>query len=335
MAKRWVSRGKVWTAAAILGVLLAGCTGAKQETTTAATPTPSPEPKQTAATVRTEQVLDKDAFKGELTIRYFHLSGADLMGDSFLITSPDGKTMLVDSGLPEAGQQVAGYLTKLGIQKLDIALNTHPHIDHIGGFATVAKEKEIGEFLQVNLPYPKSSAYNNAMAALQAKNVPVKALEEGGSFQLGKDVKFEVLAPPKGSLPDAVKTFSAPEINDYGMVLRMTYGDRVFLFTADIYKHRETELIASEWSDKLKADMMDVPHHGSESTSSSESFLNAVSPQIAVMSANNFQSPNLKERLEKKNAKVYSTGLHGTILLHSDGKTIEVVTEKDWEPSRK
>ncbi|MEK3719371.1 ComEC/Rec2 family competence protein [Paenibacillus sp. FSL H8-0034] len=115
----------------------------------------------------------------------------------------------------------------------------------------------------------------------------------------------------------------------------MTYGDRTFLFTADIYKHREVELTDSSWKDKLKSDMMDIPHHGSESTSSSEVFLNAVSPQIVIMSQNNFQSPNLKERLEKKGAEVYSTGLHGNILLKSDGKMIEVTTEKDWKPPKR
>ncbi|EGL19069.1 hypothetical protein HMPREF9413_0866 [Paenibacillus sp. HGF7] len=81
--------------------------------------------------------------------------------------------------------------------------------------------------------------------------------------------------------------------------------------------------------------MMDALHHGSESTSSSEAFLNAVSPQIVVISQTSFQSPNLKERLEKKNANVYSTGLNGNILLTSDGSKMEVLTEKDGLRLRK
>ncbi|GIP32120.1 hypothetical protein J2TS4_13300 [Paenibacillus sp. J2TS4] len=293
------------------------------------------EPAPEAASVRTEQIFDREAYKDELTIRYFLLEGEDLMGDSFLIISPDGQTMLIDAGLPEAGTQVIDYLNRLGIETLDIALNTHPHIDHIGGFAAVAKEKEIKQFYMVNLPYTKSSAYNNAMSPMEEKKVPVRTLEEGDVFQLGDQVRFEVLSPPKGELPDAVRAFSPPEINDYSMVFRMTYGERTFLFTADIYKHREIELTASPWAAKLKSDMMDIPHHGSESTSSSEAFLQAVSPKIVIMSQNNFQSPNLKERLEKKGVEVYSTGLHGHILLHSDGQTIQVMTEKDWEPPQK
>ncbi|WP_171650860.1 ComEC/Rec2 family competence protein [Paenibacillus foliorum] len=333
--KHWAAvAAKGWriTAALSLLLMLAACSE-KPLQTKPAVGGPDPVPPK-AAVVQTEQLFDKQAYKGQLTIRYFHLAGKDLTGDSFLITTPDGKTMLVDAGLPEVGQQVVDYLNKLGIDTLDIALNTHPHIDHIGGFATVAKEKQINTFYMVNLPYTKSSAYNNAIAPLDAKQVPKKTLEEGDVFQLGNDVRFEVLSPPKGELPDSVKTFSAQEINDYSMVLRMTYGDRTFLFTADIYKHRETELTSSKWKEKLKSDMMDIPHHGSETTSSSEAFLQAVSPQIVIMSQNNFQSPNLKERLEKKGVKVYSTGLHGNILLHSDGKTIEVDTEKRQKPAQ-
>ncbi|MBD2860443.1 ComEC/Rec2 family competence protein [Paenibacillus oceani] len=318
--------------ALLIFVLLAGCNGTAAKTEQAVI-TPAPAVPKTTE-LRTEQILDHQAYKGKLTIRYFHLAGDNLTGDSFLIQSPDGKTMLIDAGLPEVGNQVVAYLKKLGIGSLDIALNTHPHIDHIGGYATVAKDIPIKQFYMENLPYPKSNPYNNAMAALDAKDVPKKTLEEGDTFELGEGVRFEVLNPPKGALPDAVKTFSAHEINDYSMVLKMTYGDRTFLFTADIYKHREVELSSSALKDKLKSDMMDIPHHGSESTSSSEVFLQAVSPQIVIMSQNIYQSPNLKERLEKKGAKVYSTGLHGNILLHSDGKTIEVVTEKDWVPPK-
>jgi competence protein ComEC len=323
-----------WGVMIIFTLLLAACSQAPLQTQPAHAPDPKPQTPVTAS-LRTEQIFDKEAYKGKLTIRYFHLAGKDLTGDSFLIVSPEGQTMLIDAGLPEVGQQVVEYLSKLGIPSLDIALNTHPHIDHIGGYATVARDKEIKQFYMVNLPYTQSSAYNNAMASLDAKKVPKKTLEEGDVFQLGNSVKFEVLNPPKKELPDAVKTFSAQELNDYSMVLKMTYGDRTFLFTADIYKHREVELTDSPWKDKLKSDMMDIPHHGSESTSSSEVFLNAVSPQIVIMSQNNFQSPNLKERLERKGAKVYSTGLHGNILLKSDGKMIEVTTEKDWEPPKR
>lgn len=328
---RWVRAIRTGAVLASAALLLAACL----QSGPAAEPTAAPEPSAPQEpALRTEQVFDQEAYKGKLAIRYFHLDGENLAGDSFLIISPEGQTMLVDAGLPEAGSQVVEYLNKLNIDKLDIALNTHPHIDHIGGYATVAKEKEIGAFYMVNLPYEKSLAYRNAITAVDAKNVPKQTLQEGDTFTLGDQLRFEVLSPPKDALPDAVKTFSAQEINDYSMVLKMTYGERSFLFTADIYKHREIELTGSEWKEKLKSDMMDAPHHGNESTSSSTAFLDAVSPGIVVMSQNIFQSPNLKERIEKKGTKVYSTGLHGNILLHSDGKTIEVLTEKDWQPPR-
>ena len=338
LPRRWRSALRASGILAAVSLLLAACLSAGEPAETPAktavvdgSESAPDAPQETA--VRTAQVFDTEAYKGKLTIRYFYLDGENLAGDSFLIVSPEGKTMLIDAGVPEAGAQVVDYLRKLNIGKLDYALNTHPHIDHIGGFAAVAKEIDIGTFYMENLPYPKSSAYTNAMAELDAKKVPKKTLQEGDAFMLGEQVRFEVLNPPEEALPDAVKTFSAQEINDYSMVLKMTYGDRTFLFTADVYKRREIELAGSGLRDKLKSDMMDAPHHGNESTSSSTAFIEAVSPRIVIMSQNIFQSPNLKERLEKNGTEVYSTGLHGNILLHSDGRTIEVLTEKDWQPA--
>jgi competence protein ComEC len=312
-------------------LVLAACTEVTLEDAPAKS-APSAVQPSPQEVLRTDQVFDKEKYKNQLTIRYFYLEGPEMTGDSILIQSPDGKSMLIDSGLPGVGAQVVSYLDKLGVAKLDIALNTHPHTDHIGGFATVAQKKEIGVFYMENLPYPSSASYRNAIAALDAKQVPKEILEEGSTFKLGEEVSFEVLSPPKGELPGAIKTFSAPELNDYSMVLRMTFRGQSYLITGDIYKHREMELVGSALAEKLDADSLHVPHHGSESTSSSELFMQAVTPKYAVMSQNLFQSPNLMERYQKKGAQVFSTGLHGNVLLILDGKDIRTITEKDWAP---
>ncbi|WP_197035388.1 ComEC/Rec2 family competence protein [Paenibacillus sp. UNC451MF] len=282
-----------------------------------------------AEKLRTDEVFDASRYKGMLTVRYLYLDGDVLMGDSIVIQSPDGKTMLVDAGVKDAGQQVVKYLNKLGINSIDIALNTHPHSDHIGGFASVVNGKEVKEFYMENFPYTNSSYYRRTMEAVNAKKIPVTFLEEGSNFQLGNDVTIEVLSPPKGVLPDAIKSYSAAEINDFALVFKLTYKDTSFLFTADIYKHREIELIGSSVEPKLKSDMMHAPHHGNESTSSSDIFLKTVSPKISVLSQNLFVSPNLMERYKKKGITPYSTGMHGNVLITSDGKSMNVITERE------
>jgi beta-lactamase superfamily II metal-dependent hydrolase len=276
---------------------------------------------------RTDQIFDRNRFQDELKIYYLHLTGKEVMGDSILIVTPDGKTMLIDGGLPGAGGQVAGYAKKLGIGRIDIALNTHPHSDHIGGFAAIPRFLEIGEFYMERLPYPGSKPYENAMAALQEKQIPIKYLERGDTFQLGSEVRFEVLNPPKGSL-DKVDPSDLPAVNSHSLVLKLIYKGQSFLFTGDIYKDREQELIETMGA-QLNALAMHVPHHGS-TTSSGFAFMQAVKPQVAVISNNHFQNLDLLRLYKAQKTNVYITDKHGNILLTFDGKRVNVITEKDW-----
>jgi competence protein ComEC len=107
----------------------------------------------------------------------------------------------------------------------------------------------------------------------------------------------------------------------------MRYKENSFLFTGDIYKERESELV-EKWGDKLKADVLHAPHHGSP-TSSSPKFANAVLPQHVVLSSNLFVSLETLKSYAATKAKAYSTKQNGSILLVSDGMGWTVVTEKD------
>lgn len=307
-------------------LVLTACSGSNTDSTApVANMEPVAQVKQEV--LRTQEVFDQAAYKDLLTIRYFNLESKEDSGDCILIQTPDGKTMMIDAGVPEVGPQVVQYLDKLGVQTIDVAVNTHPHADHIGGFATVLQSKEIKTMLMENLPYD-SNAYRNTIQALQEKKVKVEYPEDGTSFQVGRDLKVEALNPPQGELPEAVKRFSYAEVNNQAMVLKLTYKENTFLFSSDIYKEREYKLVEGK-SQALQADMMHVPHHGN-TTSSSPAYVKAVSPQIAVISSNIFQSADVVKRYEKNNAKVYITGLHGNLLITSDGKKLNVITEKDW-----
>jgi beta-lactamase superfamily II metal-dependent hydrolase len=319
----WRIVAKYAGAAVVLSLLVTvACT--KINTEPAEAP-PAPEQKQEV--LRTNEVFDKEKYKGLLTIRYFYLKGDVGTGDCILVQTPDGKTMMIDAGVHAAASQVIGYLNRLGVNTIDVALNTHPHSDHIGGFATVAQMKDVKQFYMIDLPYESSSAYNRSMNAIRAKNIPVKTLEEGDTFQLGNEVKVEVLSPPKGVLPGAVKNFETAEINNHSMVLKMTYKDNSFLITGDIYNDREYQLVA-DVNGRLDSDMMDAPHHGHQ-TSSAVTFIRAVSPKMVAISSNIFNSLQVYNRYKKENARIASTGLNGNILITSDGKNLNMITEKD------
>ncbi|TVY05437.1 ComEC/Rec2 family competence protein [Paenibacillus cremeus] len=306
-----------------------------KQTATAVEPAgaPAQEQKKEEAPLRTKEVFDRAKDKGLLTIRYFNLKDLKVAtGDSYLITSPDGQTMLMDAGIPETGKQVVGYLDQLGIQTLDIAFNTHPHSDHLGGFAEVLKVKNAKAYYMENFQYTVSGAYRNVMTQVEKKRIPIRTLEEGDTFELGSDVKFEVLSPKKGVLPEAIHNYDPATLNYYALVVKMTYKNNTFLFPADIYKDREAELIAL-YGNKLDTDFVHAPHHGNN-TSSSPSFVDTVSPKITVLSSNIFNSLDVLKRYERKGSAVYSTGLNGNILITSDGERLNVITEKDRVPTK-
>ncbi|CAG7597380.1 hypothetical protein PAESOLCIP111_00142 [Paenibacillus solanacearum] len=328
--KQYIRKHGLKAAGAVtIGALLitAACAKVNPEPVPAAAPA-AQEAKKQEAPLRTGEVFDKEKYKGQLTIRYFDLKDQKVgTGDSILITSPEGKTMLIDAGIADSGWQVVRYLDQLGIDTLDIALNTHPHSDHIGGYAEILKKKDAKAFYMENLPFPSSGAYRNAMAQVEKKKIPVTMLEEGDTFELGKELKFEVFSPKKGALPAAVTNYDATTLNFFSLVIKMTYRDNTFLFPADIYKDKEMELVTLHGK-KFDTDFVHAPHHGS-STSSSSTFIDAVTPKVAVISMNLFNRGEVLKAYEKKGAAVYATGLNGNILITSDGSHMKVIAEKD------
>lgn len=275
-----------------------------------------------------EQIFDGKLYNDVLRIRYLDLTGKEVMGDSILIQTPDGKSMLIDGGLPGAGGQVAAYAKKIGLERIDIALNTHPHTDHIGGFAAIANFLQIGEFYMANLPYPGSQSYEKTVAAIKGKQIPIKYLERGDMIRLGAEVRIDVLNPPAGSVPGDVDPSDLPAVNSHSLVLQLHYKGQSFLFNGDIYKDREQELIRT-MGERLNSTAMHVPHHGS-TTSSSFAYIQTVKPQAAIISNNHFKNWDLLRLYDAQKTKVYITGKHGHIMVTFDGKQMKVITEKEW-----
>ena len=189
-----------------------------------------------------------------------------------LLLECEGHAALLDGGTSASGDRVVDYLLRLGIESLDYAIVSHPDSDHTGGLSQVLEEVPVGEL--VVYPWPEAMRrtleYRALEDAARSSAVPVRQVRPGENLSLG-GTKLEVLGP----LRDYEGT------NDCSLVLRLDYLGFSALFCGDIEYQAELDLVKS--SVDLDADLLKVAHHGSAG-SSSQRFLEAVSPTYAAIS---------------------------------------------------
>lgn len=284
--------------------------------------------------VNPDIIFDREAHEGELTVHFFNLVAPDRYektGESILITTPKGKTILIDAGTVLVGPLVTEYLTKLGIDKLDYVMPSHPHHDHIGGLLTVLEEKEVDQLIEINLPHEESQVYLDYQSLIEKHNIAVKYAEEGDLYEIEEDLTLEILNPMKGLSAETYSftRLSPGIINDVSMVVKMTYKDTSYLFTGDIYRGVEHSLI-QKFGDKLDVDVLVAPHHGL-GTSNSEKFMEATNPKITLIPSNVLFDLKIVENYEKQGSEVYISKFDGNVLLKSKGKTIDVYREFESE----
>ena len=254
-------------------------------------------------------------------------------GDAILITTPDDENILIDAGMPQLGKQLDQLLDKSGVEQIDYAFATHPHWDHIGGFLTLFNTREIGEFYHVNV-LNNSSTYHDYLSLIDSQDIEAEYIEAGDYFVLG-DLLLEVLHPPRGTKPDDLppaEEISTARINNLSQVIRAEYQNNSFLFTGDIYRDAERELIDRYNAEYLNVNAVQAPHHGEE-TSSSFEFIEAVKPEITLISRDGLASISIYNRYLAYGSEVYVTGLNGHIIVESDGDQINVITEETYEPT--
>lgn len=244
-------------------------------------------------------------------------------GDSALI-SCGGVNVLIDAGENNKGDEVLLKLSELGVKSLDYVIGTHAHSDHIGGLDTVLGGIEVKNIILSDLPdslVPNTKTYSDLVDAIINNNVNVIAAEVGASYKIGEG-KLTLLAPANNKYND---------LNDWSIVARFEFGQTRFLFTGDAEEGAEEDILYG--GADLSATLLKAGHHGS-STSSSQKFLNAVDPEIVVISVgvgNSYGHPNAEalSRFAGIGAKVYRTDISGDITAVSDGKTITVSCENE------
>ena len=238
-------------------------------------------------------------------------------GDSIFIELPTNETILIDASIKEASNKIINYLREEKVSKIDYVFATHPHSDHIGGMSAVIKAFDIG---QIYMPkaVTTTKTYENLLLTIKDKNLKIKTAKAGNTIIDTDDLKLVVLAPNQDSYES---------LNNYSIVLKLTYKEKSFLFTGDAETLSEKEITGD-----VEADVLKVGHHGSR-TSTSQAFLNKVNPSYAVISVglnNDYKHPHQEvlDRLEKKNIKIYRTDQNGDIIFTTDGYNIDVKVEK-------
>lgn len=265
--------------------------------------------------------IGKTVIRDKLKTTFFDVG----QGDSILIQTKEGETMLIDGG--ENPARLKSLLDGEGVQRIDLLVLTHPHFDHVGGLAGVIDDYPVGLVLDSGQPHT-SGVYLKFLKSIERTKTPYRLARRGQQFELGK-LKIEVLHPA----PDLLQGASS-DLNNNSVVLKIVHEQLVFLFTGDIGTEGEESIIAaSSGGASLKATVLKVPHHGSVNSGSIE-FFEAVRPEAAVISAgkgNPYGHPSSRtiKKLKATGAKVYRTDENGSVTITSDGKELAVKVSKE------
>lgn len=232
-------------------------------------------------------------------------------GDATLIKA-DGHAMLIDAGENDKGTAVQLYLKKQGVEQLDYLVLTHTDSDHIGGADVIISKFDIGQIFMSDFK-KDNKTYRELMESMQYKHMTYTTPEVGAEFALG-NATFTIIAP-NGDYDDP---------NNSSIALILDYGENSFLFSGDCEEEAEQDILDNGMN--LDVDVYQVGHHGSRS-SSSEDFLDAMSPEYAVISCaekNSYGHPHARtlNNLRARKIKVFRTDEQGSIIAFSDGKEI-------------
>lgn len=248
--------------------------------------------------------------KGQLGVSFLSVGQGDCM-----VIRLDGKVMVIDSGDSDSGESIVEYLHKNRINTLDYLVLTHPDIDHIGGATKLMNNLYVKKLLMPKMR-KGTWTYLKTGTTIKARRVKVEHPLSGAEYAFG-EAKIKILNPAE---------VVSKEYNNSSMVIKLTYGKKTFLFSADAEKEAE-EYMVEQYGDELRCDVLKLGHHGSF-TASSKEYLDAADPVWGVVSCgrwNIYGHPHgsVMTRVKKKGIQVLRTDQQGTVTALCDGESIK------------
>lgn len=260
-------------------------------------------------------------------------------GDAIFIETPRRQQILIDGGPDSTILEKLGKEMSFWDRTIDLVILTHPESDHLNGPLEVLKRYKIDYILWTGI-VRDTAEYKEWQRLLKEESekdgARIKIAKSGQKIKLWRsdlhNIYLEVLYPLENRENQQLK-----DSNNSSIVCRLTFNQNSFLFTGDIYKSAEKELVIRENScsnscefASLDSDVLKVAHHGSK-TSSSKEFIEAVSPEIAVISVkkdNSYGHPH-PEVLENLNdINILRTDINGDIIIISDGTRYRIMNNE-------
>lgn len=253
---------------------------------------------------------------GTLEVHFIDVGQAD----AIVIVQGDN-AMLVDAGESATGEKVVEYIASLGIKKLEYAVGTHPHSDHIGAMRMIINSFEIGKIFMPSVEHD-TYTYEKTLTLIDEKGIKLTAPKPMDKIKLG-EASITFLSPDPSTEFD--------DLNDYSITFILDYGEFSAMFTGDMGTKPENIILESGYD--IDCDVLKIAHHGSK-TASSEAFIDAVAPEYGVITAepnadSNLPAKTIVERYESRGIRLYRTDINGNIVMRTDGENIEFETEKN------
>lgn len=296
---------------------------------------------------------------GELQVHVLDVGPID--GDSILIISPAGKTVLVDAGDASKNKIVIDALKRYKVEQLDYFIATHPHTDHIGGATEVLKAVKVlnvidngqGPGLSADLtPAPKTTEksrgadkkpadkkltktasitkfYDDYKEAVARSGAHYEKAQVGKKYDLGGGALLTILGPLEPLFTREQMKSGGNETNANSVVTRLDYGSFSMLLPGDAEEQTEHRMLSKDVN--VQAQFIKLAHHGSK-YASADDFLKRVKPEVAIISCgewNRYGHPAqvVLDRLRAANVKLYRTDMQGEVTITTRGKENDAVVK--------